>query len=210
MGFAVSHCPAGSNSWLELLVMGLTLECRGLAPADPMPLPPIGQLLGLSGPVKGETIDLRPGPHLGEGPALLPVIRVMCGLGATLAALPELLAVCWGPARSWMAPDYFVRATNNWLAGGAFPALGLATLDRDQSGVLTSVGLDYLIGQELRFEPDSGMTTTAASRIAVRLIHQMAEGGAITSTRDIVGLDGETLLAVPARGGRQLQVARRR
>lgn len=210
IGFAVSHRPINAEGWLELLAMGLTFDCRGLAPADPMPQPPLGQMLGLSQPVLGEAIGLATGPHLAAGGPLMPVIRVLCGLGATLAALPGVLAVCWEPAKSWMAPDYFIRAIAGWQAGGAFPALGLATLERASNGALSSHGLDYLIGQELRFEPDSSLPLPAATRIAVRLIHQMAEGGAIDAATDLTGPDGEALVAVPVRDGRQLRVMRRR
>ncbi len=209
-GFTVSHRPISAEGWLELLAMGLTFDCRGLSPAVPMPLPPKGQLLGLTHPVFGEAIGLAPGPHLEAGGPLMPVIRVLCALAATLATLPGVLAVCWGPAKSWMAPDYFIRAITGWQAGGAFPALGLATLKRESNGALSSHGLDFLIGQELRFEPDSSLPLPAATRIAVRLIHQMAEGGAIDSATDLTGPDGEALVAVPVRDGRQLRVMRRR
>lgn len=210
VGFAVSHRPANDEGWLELLAMGLTFDCRGLAPSDPLPLPPTGQLFGLPRPPAGEAIELAPGPHLGHGNTLLPVIRVLCGLGASLAAMPGVLAVCWGPAKSWMAPDYFIRAIRAWLAGGAFPALGLASLERDDSGALSSVGLDFLIGQELRFEPDSSLSLTTATRIAVRVVHQLAEGGAIITATELTGPNGEALLAVPFNDGRQLRVMRRR
>jgi hypothetical protein len=109
-----------------------------------------------------------------------------------------------------MEPDYFIRMIHGWLAGGAFPALGLASLERDSTGVLSSHGLDYLIGQELRLEPGKNLSPAAATRIAVRLIHQMTEGGAIMSPADLTGPDGEALLAVPVHDGRQLRVMHRR
>jgi hypothetical protein len=205
-GFAVSHRPDNDEGWLELLSMGLTLDCRGLAPADAMPPPPQGQLFGLSEPVTGEAIELALGPHMGKGRPLMPVIKVMCGLGATLATLTGVQAVCWGPAKSWMAPDYFIRTITSWLTGGAFPSLGLVSLERDSGGALATHGLDYLIGQELRFEPDRRMPLAAATRIAVRLIHQMAEGGAIHAATDLTGPLGEALLATPLHEGQQLRV----
>lgn len=190
--------------------MGLTYDCRGLAPAEAMQPPLPGQLFGLSQLVDGETIEVAPGPHLGEGGPLLPVIRVMCGLGAALAGLPGVLAICWGPANSWMEPGYFIRTISDWLAGGAFPALGLTSLEREPSGALVSRGLDYLIGQELRLEPDRDMPPATTARIAVRLINQLTESGAITVPTDLIGPEGEELLAVPVRDGRQLRVMRRR
>ncbi len=209
VGFAVSHRPATDEGWLELLAMGLAFDCRGLVPAAPAPLPAAGQQFGLNQKVLGEAISLAPGPHLEGGENLLPVIRVLCGLGATLAQLAGVQAVCWEPAKSWMEPQYFIRTITDWLGGGAFPALGLTSLERESNGTFVSHGLDFLIGQELRFEPDRDLPPAAAARIAVRLIHQLVEGGAITSACDLVCPDGKNLSAVPVRDGRQLRVIRR-
>jgi hypothetical protein len=155
-------------------------------------------------------VALLPGPHLIEGRGLLPVVRVLAGLGAVLAGLPGVQAVCWNPAGSWMAPDYFRKVVFDWLGGGAFPALGLTTLKAESNGAMISQGLELLIGQELRFEPDHELRPAQIARIAVRMIHELIERGPLVETGEFAGPDGEPLLAVPVREGSQLRVMVRR
>jgi hypothetical protein len=77
--------------WIELLANGLTFDLEGLAPGDPLALPPRGHLYGLPAEVQDqplEAIRLRPGPHIAAGGRMLPVLRQMAWLAARLAALP--------------------------------------------------------------------------------------------------------------------------
>jgi hypothetical protein len=188
----------------------MTFDCRGLAPGPGTPFPDSGTLLGLDSVPRGETLALLPGPHLAEGRGLLPVVRVLAGLGAALAGLPGVLAVCWNPAGTAMAPEYFRKRVFDWLGGGAFPALGLTTLQRESNGAMVSQGLELLIGQELRFEPDVELAPAQIARIAVRMIHELIERGPLAEADEFTGPDGEPLLAVPVREGSQLRVMVRR
>lgn len=210
LGFAISHRPAPGEGWLELLARGMTFDCRGLAPGPCADFPATATLLGLNGPPAGEALALLPGPHLAEGRGLLPVVRVLAGLGAALTGLPGVQAVCWNPAGSCMAPDYFRKVVHDWLDGGAFPALGLTTLKREANGAMVSQGLELLIGQELRFEPDRELASAQVARIAVRMIHELIARGPLAEAGEFVGPDGEPLLAVPVREGSQLRIMVRR
>jgi hypothetical protein len=198
------------EGWIELLAQGMTFDCRGLAPGPGAVLPEAGTLLGLGAVPPGEALALLPGPHLAEGRGLLPVVRVLAGLGAALTRLPDVAAVCWNPAGSWMTPDYFRKVVSNWLGGGAFPALGLTTLKRERDGAMVSQGLALLIDQELRFEPDVELAPAQVARIAVRMIHDLSERGPLAEAYEFAGPDGEPLLAVPVREGSQLRVMLRR
>lgn len=209
IGFAVSHRPPAAD-WLELLAQGMTFDCRGLAPGAPARLPDFGTLLGLAAMPEGEAVALLPGPHLAEGRGLLPVVRCIAALGAALAALPGLRAVCWEPAGSWMEPDYFRRVVADWRAGGAFPALGLTTLAQRPDGTMVSRGLDLLIGQELSLAPDRELTAAARAKIAVRLIHDLIGHGALTEPAEFIGPAGETLIVAPVDRGARLRVMVRR
>jgi hypothetical protein len=208
--FAISHQPAPGEGWLELLALGMTFDCRGLGPGPGAAVPEAGTLLGLESAPSGQAIALMPAPHLAEGRGLLPVVRVLAGLGAVLAQLPGVQAVCWNPAGSWMAPDYYRKVVADWHDGGAFPALGLTTLRRERNGAMVSQGLELLIGQELRFEPDAELTPAQVARIAVRMIHELIERGALAESGEFTGPEGEALLAVPVRDGAQLRVIVRR
>ncbi|MFM5884086.1 MAG: hypothetical protein ACKOQ3_01920 [Novosphingobium sp.] len=205
-GFTISLRPDPAEGWLELLSSGLTFDCAGLTPAEGTPLAPRGALLGLDAAPGGEAVSLRPGNHIAEGKGMLPVVRIMAAVGLRFAALPDVRAVCWQPAGSWMEPGYYRRVVGDWLGGGAFPSLGLTSLRRESNGAMVSLGLGLLIGQELRFEPERNISAGAVARISVRLIHELIASGPLSEPREFAGIDGETLLAVPVRGGEQLRV----
>ena len=204
--FLISHRPMPSEGWAELLASGLTYDCAGLNPAPPAFSPVGGALLGLEQQPVGEAISLSPGPHLAEAMGMLPVVRVLAGLGAQLASLPGAAAVCWNPARCWMPVAYFCKVVDNWLANGPFPALGLTSLERDGDGSIISVGLALLIGQELRFSPDAKLVPADIARIAVRLIHALIETGPLAAQHSFLGPDRETLLVTPNPLGTLLEV----
>lgn len=204
--FTISHCPAASEGWVELLAQGLTFDCTGLAPARAAAKPATGTLFGLDAEPLGDSVALAPGPHLVQGGGLLPVLRVLAKIGLALTELQGLVAVSWNPAASWMSPDYFRKVISGWLDGGAFPALGLTTLREDNFGAVLSQGLGLLIGQEVRFEPGTGLDKAQMARIAVRLIHELTERGPIEESTELAGPNGERLLVAPIRNGTQLRV----
>ena len=195
IAFSLTARGAEEDGWAELLAMGLAFDCLELAPRRATrPVDP-GQPLGFDAAPDGELIVLQPGPHLIDGAGLLPVVRVLAGLGLALSTLPGALAVCWGPAGTCMAPDYYQRIVGNWLAGGAFPALGLTMLNRAAGGAMESRGLAFMTGQELRFEPAAGLSPQQAGQIAVRLIHVLAENGPLADGGELTGPAGEVLHA---------------
>ena len=207
--FGIAHRPPDAEGWLELLSTGLTFDCTGLAPAPAAPPPPCHQAFGLEPAGKNaklEAITLAPGPHLAGGERLMPVIRAMVGLGAALARLDGVKAVCWLPAGSWMEPGYFIRIVGEWLQGGAFPALGLTTLERRDDGAMLSRGLAYLAGQELLLEPRLESSPADAARLAVRLIDEMVYAGPLTGSAHYSGPNGEDLRAEPEAGGTVVRV----
>lgn len=199
--------PSENAGWIELLAGGLSFDCLGLAPGPAMARPEHGALLGLQEePAQCASIELVVGPHLADAAAMLPVLRAQIGLALRLAALPGLEAVCWRPARSWMAPAYFRKIATAWLDGGAFPALGLVTFDVNESGVLRSTGLHFLIGQELQIDGHGSTDRAALVRIAIRLVHELVQAGPITGPITLVGPDSQGLAARPTAGGTMIEV----
>lgn len=208
--FAVTHC-AESEGWVELVASGMAFDLCGLSPAPVEPLPPLVHAFGYDGqaqPRFGEAVALRPGSHLAGGEAMLPVVRTMVGLAARLAQMPGVQGVSWHPARSLVEPALFVRMAAAWLAGGAFPALGLTALARDPDGGLRSEGLAFFIGQELRVEPFEGGPMPGGPRLAMRLIHSLVEDGPVRGPVHLHGPDGERLLAEPSANGAFVRVWR--
>ncbi len=229
--FFVSHQPDNGENWLELLGGGMTFELTGLAPGPASVQPPNAHYLGLDPAIGAAPLDavaLHPGPHLAGGEGLLPVVRMTAAIGAALAALPGVQAVCWHAARSWVGAPYFVHAIEEWLGGGAFPALGLTSLVRGDDGSFTSEGLALLIGQEVRVEPGTARKSArrqgdgggnagaggsaggeaASARLALRAIHSLVLSGAIHIPTRLTGPEGEQLAAEPSADLRLVRVRR--
>lgn len=212
--FAVSHDPSAmpghrDEAWLELLADGLTFDLLCLVPSDPCPLPEGGYMFDLPAGINGarlEAIELRPGPHLAGGETMMPVVRAMASLAAALCALPDVVAVAWHPARSWLGPRYYASIIGNWLEGGVFPGLGLVGLADAADGGMQSEGLAFFTDQELRIEPELTDNRSFAAKIAVRLIDRMVEHGQLRQAELVVGPDGRNLRLEPSANGRFVRV----
>jgi len=207
--FAISHQDADEASWVELLANGLTFDLLGLAPHESMPAPAVEHFYGFPSGYKLPEVDslaLVPGAHLAGGESLLAVVRAQMQIAAQLATLPGVVAMVWQPARCAMESAYFRQLVGRWSQGAAFPALGLTAITRAQDGAITSYGLSFFTGQELRIEPISTPTPAAAGKIAIRLIHSLVEGGPAHEPFQIMGPEGERLLVEPSADGRLLSV----
>ena len=186
---SVSHDPASggvdqspsregetSEDWLELLLDGLTFDLIGLPPGPALPTPSIDYHFNCeaAGLDRTEALGLFPGPHIASGLHSLPVLRTLLRLGAALTdGTRGLRAVCWTPAATAIAPQFFVRTARTWLEGGAFPALGMMGLFVAADGTMRSHGLAFLIGQELALDPVLAADRTAATRLATRVVHEL-------------------------------------
>ena len=212
-GFAITHRPAERDGWLELLASGLAFDVTGLAPGEAAPFPPHAHRFGLDSdivlPGGYSAISLVPGGHLAGGEGLLPVVRVTAALAVRIAMLPGVVALGWHPARCVVGRDVFCRMVMTWLGGGAFPALALTALARDSDGGLRSEGLGFFTGQELRIEPVRGQPAASDAKLAVRLIHALVDGGAVTAPFATTDTDGTGLLVEPSSDGRCVHVWRK-
>ncbi len=207
----ISHRPDAGEGWVELLATGLTFDLIGLSPADPAPMPSVDHRFGVSQDLQVselEAITLVPGPHISSQIAMMPVVRAMAGLAASIALPLAVEGVCWHAAQSWMGPQYFSRAILNWLSGGAFPALGLTAIEELDDASVASVGLAHFTGQEIQLEPRDGEAPADTVKLAVRLIDYMVRNGRIDAPRELEGPDGERLLAEPTQSRQQVWVWR--
>jgi hypothetical protein len=210
-GFAVSHRPEEPACWLELLASGLTFDLLGLAPGQPAVTGPRSALIGMTEAEAAkplEAIELVPGAHLAGGEAILPIVRVHAALGARLVELPGVAAVAWRPAGTWVEPRAFVRMVAAWLEGGAFPALALTALIRSGDGTLSTQGLGFFVGRELRLEHGLVETETEAAKLAIRLIHHIVEAGRDEALGPQVTTDGQVIEIRESGDGRFLEVRR--
>jgi hypothetical protein len=195
-GLHVVNRASAKEGWLELLASGLTFDLSGFAPGPALRAMPCDQAFGLvAHDQAGDCLTLEPGPHIRSGSAMLPVIRVMARLAARLTELLPVSAVGWPPAATCMEPGYFRRVVDNWLNGGAFPALGLTAILRDENGTARSRGLELLVGQELHVDPAAGESFADTAKLTARMIGEILEIGGLDDSTEFTAPHGERLLA---------------
>lgn len=201
-GFTISHLPPGEPHWAELLRNGLTFDLCGLAPGAASPLPPAGAegyvRAGLANGVPdqaAEVLVLHAGPHLAGAESLLPVVRTAVEI--MLALLDDAVAVAWLPARTLVSPRLFADAVKPWLAGGAFPAIALAGLVRDE-GQVRSTGLTFFVGQDFALSGRDGAPAgEAEGRAALRLVDWIVAHGPVREACQVDLAGGGSLWLEP-------------
>ncbi|QYJ05936.1 hypothetical protein [Qipengyuania flava] len=162
--------------WLELVCDGLSFDVLGLGNSAPLPAPDVRFRVGIDAEPTdtSEAIGLFPGPHIAEGAHALPIIRTLARIGAVIARdLPGVRAVCWGPARLASSPAFLDQAVTGWLEGGPFPALCFVGFEMTDAGQLETEGLSFFIGHELEVAPEAARDRLSATRLAMRLIHEL-------------------------------------
>ena len=198
------------HQFIELVHSGLTFDLRGLVPPPGIDIPPIDHRFDFdAADIQSdyEAIELVPGAHLTGGARTLPVLRAMFALTRDIVHHFEMIeAVAWEPSRSVIGRRFFDSTITAWANGGVFPALGLTAFHETQDGGLQSVGLDYLIGQELRIEPSLTMDKVSATRLGVRLINQLVLVGRVTKREYVIAPDGQRLLVEPSENGEYVRV----
>lgn len=198
--------PVEANAWLELLVDGLTFDMMGLAPGPALSAP--GIEFRVDFPANSDQSDfamvgLAPGPHLIGGMRSLVVAKALAHLGCQIARqLGSVKGFFWLPSRSVTGTEFFCSTVTAWANGGPFPALGLTAFRAASDGGLESVGLDFFTGQEVRVPRQLASDRAAATRLAMRLVHQLALHGRLEASERITGPDGSPLQLEPIDGGR--------
>jgi hypothetical protein len=198
-GAVISYRPDPDEGWLELLTSGLTFELHGLCPAEPMTLTMPRYSFGFDGVALAnlESTALVTGPHIFAGRAMVPIVRTITGLAASLALALPVSAICWEPAAIWMAPGYFTRLVVSWLAGGPFPALGLTAIDVDEEGIVRSRGLGFFRGQEIEVSPRIGEPRTDTIKLALRVIDNLIRKGRIERRTQLDSPSDRSIIAEP-------------
>lgn len=206
----ITHRPPPQEGWLELLASGLTFDLTGLAPAKSATSGDILQYHGFDETPRCEeleAVELSPGGHIAGGSGLLPVNRTMVGLATSLSLKLPVAAIGWRSAQTLMEPRYFAQIIVNWLAGGAFPALGLTALLRSEDGSISTKGLSRFVGREMQLEGAVEETPSDTLKLAIRMVDYLVRQGAFAEPRVIDSPRGKLLLE-PSQGGKQVWVWR--
>ena len=203
---AQASARSSESDWVELLRNGLTFDLEGLAPGEGFEVPETANFFDCPANFNVETssaIRLSAGAHLAGSEGSLPVLRGLLGLARDLVQhFDQISTAIWPPSASAIGRRFFESTTTAWLDGGAFPALGLTAFKETIDGGLESVGLEFLIGQELRIEPALVRDKVAATRLGVRLINQLVLTGKILQSEQIIAPDGQELRIAPSQNGK--------
>ena len=206
------HGDARAGDWLELILSGMTFDLLGLAPGPSVAIPTIAHRFACDAhfdPDKHDAIALVPGPHLQDGANSLPIVRAMLDLACGIARrIDGVETICWSPARSAIAMPMFCQSVEQWLGGGAFPALGLTSFSLDEGGALTSEGLAHFLGQELSISPEIASDKVAATKLGARLVHDLVAVGRLEAPRRYTTDDGSGLLLSPTENASLIEVTR--
>lgn len=200
---------ANSDHWLELLTDGLTFDVFGINPDPAVAVPTIRYHVAstVDDHANCEALGVFPGPHIAHGAHALPVVRTMLRLGAALVhALGNVRALSWPPAGSSIAPEFFSRSVEAWLKGGPFPALGLVGIVFDDEGKLRSDGLSFFAGSELEFSEELSHDRLAATRLFVRLVHELVGSDKPDEPIQLMIEDGGSLTLEPDPRDRLIRV----
>lgn len=189
----------------ELIANGLMFEIDGLAPGAGEQACSPRDSYGFAEAIKFEGLEavrIYPGHHLSGGVSLDPVIRALLALAAELAVALPVRAVHWHPADTAIEPRAFSRAVLAWLAGGAFPALGLTALSALADGSVVSRGLAHFVGQELTLR---GGAEAHRMKLAAQVVDQIVRNGPLHGYTEWRVQD-TVLRAEPAREAKRIFV----
>lgn len=119
---------------------------------------------------------------------ILPLVKLLLELACIFAKSLAASAVLWKPAELASGPDFFQDSVQNFVSGGAFPSLSLVRFESTSASLLRTKGLAWFADQEIEFQA-THLAENEAVRRMVRIIHDIAENGAITEDVETAGLD---------------------
>lgn len=152
---------------------------------DPALDPQIDHRFDVDGSVLDDCAALVIAPeHVGQYGDPVEILHAQAALALTLSNA-QAMAVHWGGASVLMGAGYFRRMAAIWLEGGAFPALGLAALVRQDNGVVRSVGLDLLVGQDVAVLPSDNMAPPDQARLAMRMMDFLVREGPVQADQTV-------------------------
>ena len=119
---------------------------------------------------------------------ILPMVKLLLELASILAKSLRVSAVLWKPAELASGPELFQDSVHSFVSGGAFPSLSLVRFESTKIGVLRTRGLTWFADQEIEFHLNQ-LAENEAVRRMIRIIHDIAENGAIAEDVETAGLD---------------------
>ena len=154
----------------------------------------------------GSVISIQLGSHLESGETVPAVVKGMLTAAVEIGQITAAFAVMWLPANTLSGFDYFARVVAEYNHDGIFPVLALVNFKKASDGFIHSTGLNWLAGQELVVSP-SHLSDSELMRRILRVAHDLAVGGSMTSEHELVGLESdEYIILTPQSAVRTLNM----
>lgn len=196
---AVSRAmPSVSRSDHSLVWNGLQFAlCQAEIPEHVVDAQPI--LCSSMPTASGDVLSLNFADHVTGGNHLPEIAQAFLKFAALLVKHLGPDRVLWTPGNLLVDPAYFAETVGDYAEGGAFPVLATIQLiwspEKDK---LRTKGLEWFSGQEVLCEVDKGSEQDWLRRI-VRLVHDIATNGPLTTDQTAPDLDGNRLVVLTLR-----------
>lgn len=197
-GAVARALPSASRSDHNLVWNGLQFSlCLAELPGQVVEAQPILCSSMPSG--NGDVFALNFSDHVTGGNQLPEIAQAFLKFAALLVKHLGPDRVLWTPGNLLVDPAYFAETVGDYADGGAFPVLATIQLiwspEKDK---LRTKGLEWFSGQEVLCEVDKGSEQDWLRRI-VRLVHDIATNGPLTTDQTAPDLDGNRLVVLTLR-----------
>lgn len=189
VGKVASALPSMSRSDHSLVWNGLQFSlCLAELPELAVNAQPI--LCSSMPTANSNVFSLNFADHVTGGNRLPEIAQAFLKFAALLVKQLGPDRVIWTPGNLLVDPGYFAEAVNDYAEGGAFPVLATIQLiwSPEKDGLHTE-GLEWFSGQEVHCDVVKGSEQIWLRRI-VRLVHDIATNGPLTTDETVADLDG--------------------
>lgn len=152
-------------------------------------------------------IGIALGEHIMSAKHSKTVNRALLQLARHVGQSLNAASIVWQPAQLHIGFDYFVGATDHYIAGGPFPVLAQIAISETAKGQFQTSGLSYFSDQEIRISAPAGYAPNEVIKRLVRIAHDIATNGKIETKTTTDGfISGETLFLNPQDNGQSVEV----
>lgn len=135
------------------------------------------------------------------------VNRALLQLARHVGQSLNAATIVWQPAQLHIGFDYFIGATDHYIAGGPFPVLAQIAISETAKGEFQTSGLSYFSDQEITITAPAGYAPNEVVKRLVRIAHDIATNGKIEAKIETDGfVSGETLVLTPQDDGQSVEI----
>lgn len=153
-------------------------------------------------------IGIALGEHIAAAKHSRTINRALLQLAQHVGQAIGADSIAWRPAQLNIGFDYFVGATDHYVAGGPFPVLAQIAISESPDGIFQTSGLSYFADQEIRLGKPAGYSPNELIKRLVRIAHDIATNGKIDEKVEADGfVQGEKLSITPNDNGKFVDIA---